>query len=155
LEGSGLIMLAPVLEAIGLGHSADLGRVGNLALSFLRSWHVAPTLPWMLAAFVAVMSVQSCLRAYSSVINSRLETSFTCFLRERLYRAMIMADWLFFTRQRSSDVTQSLMEELQRVGYGTQQMLALLSLVGVAAVQIAIAFSLSPLLTMLALGCGA
>lgn len=155
LEGSGLVMLVPVLESIGLGRSADLGRIGNLALSVLRNSHVSLTLPWVLAVFVAIMAAQVWLRAYSSVVNSRIETSFTCFLRERLYRAMILADWLFFTRQRSSDVTQALMEELQRVGFGTQQMLALLSLAGVAAVQSVIAFSLSPTLTILALVCGA
>jgi ATP-binding cassette subfamily C protein len=155
LEGSGLVMLVPLLESIGLGRTADLGRMGSLALSALHACHVPPTLPWVLAIFATVMSVQAWLRAYSSVVNTRLETSFTCFLRERLYRDMILADWLFFTRQRSSDVTQALMEELQRVGFGTQQLLALLGLAGVAAVQILLAFSLSPALTMLAFACGA
>jgi ATP-binding cassette subfamily C protein len=155
LEGSGLVMLVPLLESIGLGRTADLGRMGNLALSALHACHVPPTLPWVLAIFVTVMSAQAWLRAYSSVVNTRIETSFTCFLREQLYRAMILADWLFFTRQRSSDVTQALMDELQRVGYGTQQLLAMLGLVGVAAVQVLLAFSLSPALTMLAFACGA
>jgi ATP-binding cassette, subfamily C, bacterial len=155
LEGSGLLMLLPLLQSIGLESAPDGSGLGRMAVSILHAGHVPFTLPAVLAVFFVVMSAQAALRACSGVLNARIETSFTCFLRERLYRAMMGSDWLFFARQRSSDITQALMEELQRVGLGTQQLLALLGLAGVAAVQILIAFGLSPALTLLAVVCGA
>ena len=124
--------------------------IGQAAASALRSTHIPFTLAGVLAVFVAVMAMQAWLRLCLDVLNTRIETALTCFLRERLYRAMVGADWLFFTRQRASDIVQVLTEELQRVGFGTQQLLALLGLAGLAAVQVALALSLSPMLTALA-----
>jgi len=155
LEGSGLLLLLPLLQAMGLAAAPHAGVTGRMAVSLLGAAHVPLTLLAVLGIFVAVMSAQAGLRAYSTVLNARIETSFICFLRERLYRAMMGADWLFFTRQRASDVTQALMEELQRVGFGTQQLLAFFGMAGVAAVQVLIAFGISPAFTLLAVVCGA
>ena len=155
LEGSGLLLLLPLLQLIGLGEVSGAGGIGQAAASVLRSTHIPFTLAGVLAIFLAVMALQIWLRFCLDVLNTRIETSLTCFLRERLYRAMVGADWLFFTRQRSSDIVQVLTEELQRVGFGTQQLLTLLGTAGLAAVQVALALSLSPLLTTLALACGA
>jgi ATP-binding cassette subfamily C protein len=154
LEGSGLLLLLPLLQLIGLGEVSGAGGIGQAVASVLHRTHLPFTLAGVLAVFLAVMAMQASLRLYLDVLNTRIETSLTCFLRERFYRAMVGADWLFFTRQRSSDIVQVLTEELQRVGFGTQQLLALLGLVGLATVQVALALSLSPLLTVLALACG-
>jgi ATP-binding cassette subfamily C protein len=155
LEGSGLLLLLPLLQLIGLGEVSGAGGIGQAAAAVLRSTHLPLTLAGVLAVFVAVMALQAWLRLCLDVLNTRIETAWTCFLRERLYRAMVGADWLFFTRQRSSDIVQVLTEELQRVGFGAQQLLALLGLAGLAAVQVALALSLSPMLTAFALACGA
>ena len=154
LEGSGLLLLLPLLQLIGLGDVSGAGAVGRAASSALRMAHLPLTLPVVLALFVGVTAVQAGLRLCIDVLNTKIETAFTGFLRERLYRAMVGADWLFFTRQRSSDIVQVLMEEVQRAGFGAQQLLGLLGLTGLAVVQVALALSLSPLLTALALACG-
>jgi ATP-binding cassette subfamily C protein len=155
LEGSGLILLVPLLQLIGLGDASGTGAIGHAVVAALQGAHIPLTLAGVLAVFVAVMVVQAGLRVARDVLNTQIETAFTCFLRERLYQAMVGADWLFFTRRRSSDIVQVLTEELQRVGFGTQQLLALLGLVGLAVVQVALALSISPALTVLALACGA
>jgi len=154
LEGSALLILPVLLPLVGVGNPAGLGGVGRLAASLFRMGHIPLTLPWALAVFVAAMGAQAWLRVTLDVLNTRIEADFTCSLRERLYRAMVEADWLFFTRQRSSDMVQVFTEELHRVGYGAQQLLALMGTAAVAAVQLAIAFGLSPGLTLFALGCG-
>ena len=65
------------------------------------------------------------------------------------------ADWLFFTRQRGSDITQVLTDEVERIGFGTQQLLGLLSTAAVGLVQLGFAFLLAPGLTLFAICCGA
>lgn len=154
LEGGGLLVLLPVLELMGAGSPQT---AGGLAGKIAGAWQAAGlplTLPVALLVFVALMAAQVALRHFLELLNARLETAFTSHLREQLYAAMIRADWLFFTRQRGSDITQVLTEELQRVGFGTQQMLGGLGLAGAALVQILLAFALSPALTALALACG-
>ena len=154
LEGSALLMLPVLLPLVGVGYPAGLGGVGRMAAALFRMGHIPLTLPWALAAFVAAMAAQAWLRVALDGLNTRIEADFTCSLRERLYRSMVEADWLFFTRQRSSDMVQVYTEELHRVGYGAQQLLALMGTAAVAAVQLGVAFCLSPGLTLFALGCG-
>lgn len=153
LEGGGLLVLLPVLELMGAGS----GRGGGFAGQITEGWRMVGlplTLPSALGVFVVLMGTQIAARYTLELLNSRLETAFVSHLREQLYEALIRADWLFFTRQRGSDITQVLTDELQRVSFGTQQMLSGIGLVGAALVQVALAFALSPMLTALALGCG-
>lgn len=156
LEGSGLLMLVPLLHAIGLDHGgqSSFGLPTSVAALFEKN-RPGGTLPTLLAALVIIKVAQASLRAWSGTLNLKIETDFVCFLRDRFYRAMIQADWLFLTRQRNSDLTQTLLLEFTTVGFGTRQMLTFLSALLVALVQIAIAFSLSPAMTAIALGAGA
>lgn len=154
LEGAGLLVLLPVLQLIGAG-GPEAG--GGLATGIAGAWQTVGlpmTLPTVLAVFIAFTAGQIALRHSLDTLNTRLETSFTSRLREELYAAMVRAEWLFFTRQRASDISHVLTDELQRVSHGTQQLLSGLGLAGVAAVQTALAFTLSPMLTLLALGSG-
>jgi ATP-binding cassette subfamily C protein len=154
LEGAGILVLLPVLQLIGAG-GPEVG--GGLAKGIVGTWQsigLPMTLPTVLGVFIAFTAGQIALRHSLDTLNTRLETSFTSRLREELYAAMVRAEWLFFTRQRSSDISHVLTDELQRVSHGTQQLLAGLGLAGVAVVQAALAFALSPTLTLLALGSG-
>jgi len=155
LEGVALLILPAMLQLIGIGSVAGLGGLGRAAASLFQATHIPLTLVSILSVFLLTMGVQAWLRFSLEHLNTRIEGDFTCFLRERLYRAMVGADWLFFARRRSSDMVQVFTEELQRVGVGTQQLLSLMGTAGVALVQVAIAFVLSPTLTLLAVACGA
>jgi hypothetical protein len=94
LEGSGLLLLLPLLSLLGLGE----GHPSNLAASAIPA----------------------------------------------LLRFLGMP----FT------LPQVLTDEVDRIGFGTQQMLGLLSTAGVALVQLVFAFLLAPALTGLAICCG-
>ncbi|MBI5800772.1 MAG: ABC transporter ATP-binding protein [Verrucomicrobia bacterium] len=154
LEGAGLVVLLPVLELIGTGGPrASSGLATGLA-DVWQAVGLPLTLPVALVIFIAFMAAQIALRHTLDLLNAGIETAFTSRLREELYAAMVRADWLFFTRQRASDITQVLTDEIQRVGFGTQQLLAGLGLAGVALVQASLALALSPVLTALALGSG-
>ena len=153
LEGGSLLLLPPLLKLLGLGEVSG-GGVARAAAVFLRGGHVPLTLAVVLAGLLAVIAIQAWLRVYLEVLNTRIEAGYTCSLREQFYEALVNADWLFFTRQRSSDIVQTLTDELQRVGTGTQQLLALAGLVATALAQVTLAFWLSPTLTALATLCG-
>ncbi len=155
LEGGGLLLLLPLLNLLGLGPVTGGAGIGGAAAAVLQRGHLPVTLTTVLIGLVAVIAVQAWLRVSLDLLNTRIEAGYTCSLRERFYEAMVGADWLFFTRQRSSEIVQTLTEELQRVGHGTQQLLSLPGLVAPGLVQVALAFWLSPVLTALALLCGA
>ena len=154
LEGSGLVMLLPLLHALGLGGAGSLRGWTGSVTTLIGEAGSGPVLPVVLAIFVAIKAAQAGLRAFSSMLNARLETDFVCSLRDRFYRAMVQADWLLVTRLRSSDLTQTLLAELPLVGLGTRQLLTLLSIGFIMLAQLAIALALSPAMTAVALGSG-
>ncbi len=155
LEGSGLLVLVPLLRAVGLGPvEGGVGFMGSID-AVLRPASGGGKLGGMLAIFVGIKVVQVGLRAASNTLNLRIETDFVSFLRERFYRALIEAPWLHVTRQRASDLTQTLLTELPWVGGGTRQLLGLGSTALVGAAQVVVAWMLSPGMTAFALGSGA
>ena len=154
LEGSGLLVLLPLLTLLGLGESRPHNLVASAIPALLRVLGIPFTLPIVLGLFVLFMTGQLWLRHWLDVFVTRMENSFVVKLRAQLYEAMVHADWLFFTRQRGSEITQVLTDEVERIGSGTQQMLGLLGTAGVGLVQLAFAFLMAPALTGLAICCG-
>ena len=155
LEGSGLLLLLPLLSLLGVGKSHSTNLAATAIPAFLRMIGIPFTLPIVLGLFVLFTAGQLWLRRWLDVFVARIENGFVVTLRGQLYEAMVHADWLFFTRQRGSDITQVLTDEVERIGFGTQQLFGLLSTAGVGLVQLAFAFLLAPGLTALAICCGA
>jgi ATP-binding cassette subfamily C protein len=153
LEGSSLLMLVPLLHSLGFSGHGGLQRFSTLT-AFVKGGDPRGTLPLVLTVFIAIKAAQALVRAYSTTLNLRIQTDFTCFLRERFYRAMMQANWLFITRQRSSDLSQTLLTELAIVGGGTRHALSLMSVVFLSIVQVGIALMLSPTMTAFALVAG-
>lgn len=154
LEAYGLLLLLPLLHVLGIG-TTGTGRGMNMALAALKAAHAPLSLSFILGAFVLIKATQSLVRAGSGTLNHKIETDFGCFLRDRFYRAMMGANWLFITRTRNSELSDALLTELPMVAVATRQVLMLLSAVVLASFQIVVAFELSPLMTTLALGSGA
>lgn len=155
LEGTSLLMLMPLLRSVGLDSSGYLAGITGSLGTLLQRDTPQTALPWLLVVFVVIKAAQAALRAYSQRINLRIETDYICFLRERFYRAMMEANWLFITRQRASDLSQALLNELPMVASAARQSLALVSILVLAGAQLAIAIAISPTMTFFALLCGA
>ena len=67
----------------------------------------------------------SVLGRLQSISIFAVEQRFVLALRQRLYQAIANADWLFLCRSRSTDFTQALTEEADRVGEATYVVLML------------------------------
>ncbi len=153
-EGSGLLLLVPLLHTLGFSRLDALHGLAKSLASPISDPSPGRSLGLILAAFFVIKAGQACLRAWSDTLNQKLEIEFVCHLRERFYRAMMRAGWLHLTRQRSSDITQALTAELPIVGNGARQILALISVALIGLIQLAVVLTLSPEMTVLALGSG-
>jgi ATP-binding cassette subfamily C protein len=156
IESVGLLFLILMLQVVGL----DVGRgtVGWFAefmASVFAVVDLRPTLITVLGFYVLVVVFQAFLRRRQTTFNSALTQEFMVHLRQRLYRAIADADWLFFSRSRSSDFTHALTMELQRVNMATYQLLFLIATAMVTAVYLLLAVALAPAMTGLAFVCGA
>lgn len=154
-EGVGLITLAPLLELIGL--SAEGGTVGQLATfvaQVIASLGLPITLLSVLAFYVGVVVVGALLARWQAVASSALVEAYLAEVREELYGAVIRAEWLFFARQRASDLTHALTGEVDRIGDAAGMFLGLLVKLLIAGIYLSLAFALSPAMTLAVLACG-
>jgi ATP-binding cassette subfamily C protein len=153
-QGIGLLMLLPFLHLIGLAEvqgptAGFVAFVGDL----FQDMGIPLTLPVILCVYIGIVSLHTMAKRWETVLNAEIFHGFIRFLRDRLYTAIARANWLFITRNKSSDITHVLTSELDRVGSGTYHFLLLISTGVIAAVHIGLAFLLSVPMTALALAC--
>jgi ATP-binding cassette subfamily C protein len=153
-QGIGLLMLLPLLHLIGLtgAQGPTSGFVAFIG-DFCRNIGLPLTLPVILCAYIGIVSLHTITKRWETILNAEITHGFIRSLRDRLYTTLSQANWLFITRNKSSDITHVLTSELDRVGSGTHHLLLLMSTGVIAAVHIGLAFVLSVPMTFLALAC--
>ena len=150
-EGVGLLLLVPLLQVVGLDMGGGtVGRIGGFITSIFDAVGARPTLTLVLGLYIVVISTRSLASSWQRVVATAIAQEFKVHLRQRLYRAIVNTDWLFFSRSRASDFTHALTTELDRVGRATRILLRLISEIGVAAVYILVAAFLSLTVSALA-----
>jgi ATP-binding cassette, subfamily C, bacterial len=155
-EGVGILLLIPILQISGLNLMGQ-GRVqGYAALSnsALLRIHLAPTLPLLLVVFLVVISVRIAALKMQMVVGSSVTQEIQTYLRGRLHRAIVEADWLYLCRKKSADLVHVLTSEVDRVGIATTYALMLAGDVLVIAIYVAVAAALSVGVTVMVLGAG-
>ena len=155
-EGVGLLLLVPLLQVVGLDVGRGMvGRIAGFITSIFDSVGARPTLILVLGLYVLVISTRAFLSSWQTTAASALVHEFKIHLRQRLYRAIVNTDWLFFSRSRSSDFTHALTTEIDRVGRATRNLLNLIAEAAVAAIYVLVAVFLSPTASALAFVSGA
>lgn len=154
LEAAGVMLLMPLLELLGLGNIQAAGNLNGVWRQVFAGVGLPASLEVVLSCFVTLLIAQAALRRITDYLNARIEADYTVLVRDRLYRAMVQARWLEFTRLRSAQVTRVLTQEVDRLGISAQQITGLAGLLAMAIVHCSMAAFLSVPLTGLALGCG-
>jgi ATP-binding cassette subfamily C protein len=146
-EGISLILLVPLVELIS-DTRAPLGWIGRLLSHAPAAVGLPVSLPVLLLAFVGLVATRSIIIAVRDIELGRLRTIFTDTLRTETYRQTAAASWSFLMRQKLSDILDTLTSHVEGIGIGASSVLRLPALAVVGAIQVAIAFSLSPPLTI-------
>ena len=147
-EGVGLLLLIPLLQAIGLVVSdGPAGRVADWMTAALSSVGLALSLETVLAVFLAISVAYAGLYRWYLLLGPRLEQQFVLTLRHRLYASVVSARWSFLVQRRATDLAHALTTELDRAGASAHQLLTLVASLGVTAMYITVAARLAPALT--------
>ena len=154
-SGFGLLMLIPMLGAVGLDvHDGNMGRVAELMIDGFAAAGLQPTVGTVIGLYVLIAAANAALTRWKSIASTSLYQGFVVNLRQRLYRAITDADWLFFSRHRGSTFTHVLTNELERVGGATSAFVSLLVKIILATIYLTLAFYLSYSMTLMVVACG-
>ncbi|MDE3216507.1 MAG: ABC transporter ATP-binding protein, partial [Gemmatimonadota bacterium] len=115
-QGATVMLLVPLLGAAGVPIPGS-GAVGAIQRGIAHAFALvglAPSLPAVLAAFVAVAWLQAAVQRRELVESMRLEQDVERDLRTSLYAALLQARWEFFTARRSSDLAHVITRDADR-----------------------------------------
>ncbi len=144
-QGATVALLVPLLRVAGVptgtGVVAAIDRGVQAAFQFVG---VPPTLPAVLALFIAVAWAQAMLEHLELVDTARLEQTLVRQLRETLYRQLLAARWRFFTERRGSDLTHAVTRDTDRAGAAVGYLLRAAAQAASALVYGVLALAISP-----------
>lgn len=152
IEGAGIFLLVPL---IGLTGFLELGIPENSFLAGLNSYFqtISPTLSLvvLLGIYLLLIIGQSYFQRSQTILNTKIQQSFTRHLREETYKAFLHANWGFFLRKRKTDLINIMTSEIAKVSGGTQLFLQFASSFIFTFIQIGIALWLSVSMTVFVL----
>jgi ATP-binding cassette subfamily C protein len=156
VEGAGLLLLVPLLAVVGIDvRQGPIGRLSALVSAAFSRAAIVPTLPAVLAVFVAANVILAILRRTCWLVGTSLEQDVTRDGSERLYDAIAHMEWTRFTKLRASDLSVALTTECERAGQASALLLNICGSAVVAAVYVAFAARVSAMMTAVVLGCSA
>lgn len=154
-EGLGFLVLVPLLQVIGIDvEQGSVGRVASTMVAVFRSLGLPLNLPAVLALCVGLIAADAWIRRWQTVTYCSLQVGFTAYLRRRIHRAVMRADWVRLVRCRASDLTHAMTGQVERVGHGTHLVLSLVRDGMLASVYLAVTLYVSPLVTVLVVSAG-
>ncbi len=149
-EGIGLVLVVPVLGVLGAA-----GGSHTPIMAAIEALGVPLALGPLLALFVILVSLRAMLNYARTMAAQQFEIALVDGLRRRAWRALLHCDWRELQNLRRSDSASLLISEIDRIGYGVNQLIAALAgAVTLTAVGLA-ALVISPVVAGLAALAGA
>ena len=155
-EAFGILMLIPLLHVVGLTEQqADGNPVAEAVAWAASAVGVELSLGVVLLAFLALAAVRAATSWQRDMLLAKIRLGFIDRFRERLYADMAQAKWEHLQSRRQSDVLHTVTASVNRMG-GAAFILPQMAVSGLLALmQLAVAVSISPTVSSLALATGA
>ncbi len=149
-EGLGLVLLVPMLAALGEG-----GGSPSPVAEWLTRIGAPASLGGLLALFAVLVASRAVINHARTMAAQRFEIALVDGLRARAWLALLHCDWRVLSAMRQSDNASLLITNIDRIGYGVNQALqGLATLVTLAGLGLA-ALAISPPIALAALAGGA
>lgn len=155
-EGVGVALLLPILATAGLdaGEGPGAKHQADYVSRIIDAAGLEPKLPLLLAVFLLLSASRTILGRMQSFAIFEVEQELVLVFRQRLYSAIINAQWPSVCRIPSADLTHALTEQLGRIGTGSYVLLMLVGDVMVCSIYVMIAAPLSWVMTVFVVTCG-
>ncbi len=121
-EGIGLVLLVPLLAALG-------GEGGGRLAAWLETAGLPLRLEELLALFVALIGLRAIITQARLMATQRFELALVDVLRRRAWRALLHCDWRVLLGMRRADSASLLITDIERIGFGVQQAISATAIV--------------------------
>lgn len=150
-EWAGLLLLVPLLGLVGVAVGEGVvGRIADATSGAFQAIGLPATPLAVLGVYVGVIAARAIIQRQQTLAIAELEKSFVLELRNRLYRAVAGARWIFLSRTRSTDLVHALTMQVNTTGQATNILLSMVASLLVGCIYLLVALRLAPMMTVLA-----
>jgi ATP-binding cassette, subfamily C, bacterial len=114
-EGTGLAMMIPLLNLIGLG-GGDTSNASKVVTNIFGSLGLEVTLVSVLVSIVALVSFHAFFIRLQQIVAIQLEQKLVWKLRNEIFSKILGADWNLISAHPHGQLTGTLIKETERVG---------------------------------------
>jgi ATP-binding cassette subfamily C protein len=153
-SGFSIVLLIPLLQLLSIGGG---GQPEGIALFFQKLAGKAGidlTIETVLLLFVVLLTLSALLQYWKSVIDVRYQQTLVWQLRRRLFRKVIMADWMLLNSRSKTNHLQVLTKEVPNLAYYYYYYLRLITTLIMTAAYTAYAMLISAAFTLLIIAIG-
>ena len=108
----------------------------------------------LLLLFVALVAARSVFQHFRSLAGTKLENEVIDALRLKCFSALMRVEWRLISRQRMSDYASLIISNVDRIGFGLNQVLSIAAMAVTGVVCLSATFILSWQLSLFAIACG-
>ncbi|WP_078595903.1 ABC transporter ATP-binding protein [Evansella clarkii] len=148
LDGIGILLLIPMISMTGIVNIDAGGTPVAGLFEYLQGIPASIGLPVILAIFVVISIIQNLLQRHITIRETKIQHGFFRHMRVKTYESLLHADWRFYIKNRKTDLINILTSEIARASAGTHSFLQFMASLIFTSIQIAIAFWLSPVITV-------
>lgn len=153
-EAFGILMLVPLLYAIGIGGGEQDATAARIA-SAAEAVGVDLDLGNVLLLFLGAVLVRAAVAWWREILIAKMRFGFVDALRVDLYTAMSRAKWEELLGWRQSNIQHTVGSDVARVGSAMLMFLSLPVRAVLAVVQLGLALAIAPLISAIAVSLGA
>jgi ATP-binding cassette, subfamily C, bacterial len=147
LESAGVATIIPLLDLVSKNGAEQSSTIGLIVAGGLSAVHLPLDLATVLAVGLLLIVLQQVVLLVQQKIVAGSIYGFEASLRNKLYENVFSADWLFFVRQRTSDLVNALTAEAARgagaYGYLNQMLSALFVVVAYVGLALLISWQMT------------
>ncbi len=155
LQGVGLLMILPFLQALGLGDSdTEVPGAIQTILDILDQLGLSFTLGSALIFYVLVVTVHVLARYVQTMLQAQVMRDFSLHLQSNEFENMTALSWAELSTLSKGELLNRQMHDTEEISYATHQCINFLATCILTGIYILAACQISPMLTALACGMG-
>jgi ATP-binding cassette subfamily C protein len=153
-EGAGLLLIVPLLAIAGFASGPPDSAMADRLPDVLSGLASSLSLGMVLSLFVMIVIIRALIGFVQHLVASTLQMDFLHHVRMKVYKTVMSASWPYLALQDGSRINHSLSLHAEQSAYGISVMARILSATLLAAISIAVALAIQPLLTIVIIGLG-
>jgi ABC-type multidrug transport system fused ATPase/permease subunit len=153
-SGFSIVLLIPLLQLLSIGGDSQPEGVALFIHKLAGKAGFDLTIVTVLLIFVVLLTLSALLQYWKSILDIRYQQTFIWQLRRKLFRKVIMADWMVLNSRSKTNHLQVLTKEVPNLAYYYYYYLRLLTTLIMTSAYIAYAMLISSRFTLIIIAVG-